>query len=75
MGRSPVCLVGQLVGRVGVLRGVVDERGGEEAVGPFLGELARVGEDDGDGGVADLEASYELEQPAGRACSLLSSAP
>ena len=43
----------------------MDERGGEVAIGVFLGELARVREDDRDGGVADLEAGDELQQPAG----------
>jgi hypothetical protein len=47
-----------------VIGGVVEERGGEVAVGVFLGELARVGEDDRDGGVADLQAGDELAQPA-----------
>ena len=48
-----------------MLWGVVDERGGEVAVGVFLGEFARVGEDDRDRGVADLQARDELQQPAG----------
>jgi hypothetical protein len=43
-----------------VLWGVVDEGGGEVAVGVFLGELARVGEHDRDRGVADLQARDEL---------------
>ena len=43
----------------------MDEGGGEEAVGPFLGQLAGVGEDDRDRGVADLVAGDELQQPAG----------
>jgi hypothetical protein len=45
--------------------GVVDEHGGEEAVGPFLGEFARVGEHERDGWVADLVAGDEFEQPPG----------
>ena len=37
----------------------------QEPVGPLLGQLARVAEDDRDRGVANVEASDELRQPAG----------
>ena len=62
--RSAALVVGAFFGRGMVLWRVVDEGGGEVAVGVFLGELARVGEDDRDGRVADLQAGDELEQPA-----------
>jgi hypothetical protein len=45
--------------------GVVQECGGEVSVGVFLGEFAGVGKHDWDGGVADLEAGDEFEQPSG----------
>jgi len=40
--------------------------GGEEPVGPLLGEPARVGEDDLDLGVADLQAGQDVGELAHR---------
>ena len=45
--------------------GVLGEGGREEAVGPVLGELARVGEHDRHARVAHLELGDQLAQPAG----------
>src|SRR2546425_11958085 len=47
--------------RIGLCR--VPERGGQEPVRPFLREPARVGEDDLDLGVADLEAGQDTKHP------------
>src|SRR5437762_8463933 len=44
--------------------GRVGERGGEKAVGPVLGVAAGVGEDELDVGIADLEASELVGEPA-----------
>src|SRR6266702_5364848 len=43
--------------------GVISHRSAQEAIGPFLGELARAGKDHGHLGVADGQASQHFRKP------------